>query len=55
MRVSVEHDDDTFVRFEKKVCFEIRMGGKFIGFFIIKANKEEALTVLCSFVKCLGS
>ena len=41
MRVSVEHDDDTFVRFEKQVCFEIRMGEKFIGFFIIKQIKKK--------------
>ena len=41
MRVSVEHVDDTFVRFEKKVCLEIRMGGKFIGFFIIKQIKKK--------------
>ena len=41
MRVSVEHDDDTFVRFEKKVCLEIRMGGKFNGFFIIKQIKKK--------------
>ena len=52
MRVSVKHDDDTFVRFEKKFVLEIRMRGKFNGFFIIK---QIALTVLCSFVKCLGS
>ena len=37
MRVSVEHDDDTLVRSEKKKSvLEIRMRGKFKGFFIIK-------------------
>ena len=41
MRVSVEHDGDTFVRFEKKVYFEIRTRGKFNGFFIIKQIKKK--------------
>ena len=41
MRVSVEHDADTFVRFEKKVCFEIRTRGKFNGFFIVNEPFER--------------
>ena len=40
---------------KKKFVLEIRMRGKFNGFLYHKTNKEEGLTVLCSFVKCLGS
>ena len=52
---SLWHTDDTFVRFENRVSFHLKIRNnawEFNGFFLIKKNRE-VLTMLCSVVKHL--
>ena len=52
---SIEHADDTVVRFGNKFVLKIESNARGIQWILYYKTNREALAVLCSVIKHLGS